>query len=96
MKRRWIPALLSVAAAGMAAALLLFLSGGTAAPDPMYRLAELDGRVAVYTAGEAGALARLTPIRVRLLPSEDRLRLREGIPARDGRELAILLEDLGS
>ena len=96
MKRRWIPALLTGVAAGMTAALLLFLSGGTAAPDAMYRLAELDGQVAVYAAGDAGAPARLTPIRVRLLPAEDRLRLREGIPARDRRELAMLLEDLGS
>ena len=96
MKKRWIPALLAGAAAGLAAAVLLFLTGGPAVPGAMYRLAELDGRVAVYAAGDAGALTRLTPIRVRLLPAEDRLRLREGIPARDGRELAMLLEDLGS
>ena len=51
---------------------------------------------ALSACGDAGAPARLTPIRVRLLPAEDRLRLREGIPARDRRELAMLLEDLGS
>ena len=68
----------------------------SAAPEETYRLAERDGVVAVFSPAGAQTPQEITDIRVRLLPAADRERLRTGIPAGDPRELAMLLEDLGS
>ena len=95
MKRRWIP-LLGGAGAVLTAAALLLALGGRTEPAAEYRLADYGGRVAVYGPGESETPRRVTAIRVQLLPAADRVQLREGIPAKDGRELAMLLEDLGS
>lgn len=74
-----------------------------AAPSPRplvredaYRLAERDGVVAVFSSSGAEEPEEITDIRVSLLPAADRERLQTGIPALDQRELAKLLEDLGS
>ena len=66
------------------------------ASEEAYRLAERDGVVAVFSPAGAAEPREITDIRVELLPSADRERLRSGIPAGDPRELAMLLEDLGS
>lgn len=61
-----------------------------------YVLGEYGGRVAVYCPAEGSAPRRVTDIPVELLPRPDREQLRDGIAVGDGRELAMLLEDLGS
>ena len=93
MRKRWISLL---GGGGVLLAAALLLPGRRTPPPAEYRLADYGGRVAVYGPGESGAPRRVTPICVQLLPAADRAQLREGIPARDGRELAMLLEDLGS
>ena len=97
MKRgRLIPLLGGVGAGLIAVAALLLMGGKTHSPVETYRLADYGGRVAVYGPGESALPGRITSIHVQLLPAADRAQLREGIPARDGRELAMLLEALGS
>ena len=59
-------------------------------------LAERDGVVAVFSPAGSEQPREITDIRVALLPAADRERLQAGILAGDRRELAMLLEDLGS
>ena len=61
-----------------------------------FRLAERDGVVAVFSPAGSELPREITDIRVALLPAADRERLQAGILAGDRRELAMLLEDLGS
>jgi hypothetical protein len=63
-------------------------------PEALYRLAEYDGRLAVFRAGSGSGPILVTSVRTALLPSADRTGLAEGIAAADDRELARLLEDL--
>ena len=63
-----------------------------------YILREKDGRVAVYyeTPVSGIDLKEVTPILIEGLRNEDRERLKKGIPVASKRELAHVLEDLGS
>ena len=99
MKRGTLHAVFLGAASALTAAgaaLLLLGSRPAATGGEKYRLGDYGGRVAVYCPGEGTLPREITAIPVQLLPAADRAQLREGIPARDGRELAMLLEDLGS
>ncbi len=81
------------AALGMAAIFSRLTSHSAPAA---YRVGEYGGLLAVFDSAEGAMPREVTDIRVEHLPSEDRVRLREGIPVRDDRELAMLLEDFGS
>ena len=63
-----------------------------------YLLQDSGGRVAVYRCradGTAGELITVTGIYTNLLPENDALRIKRGIPIRSQQELDLLLEDLG-
>ena len=95
-KGRWL-FLLGGAGAGLAVTAALLLGVGNLRTTPeLYRLADYGGRVAVYGPGGSALPGKITAIHVQLLPAADRAQLRNGIPARDRREVAMLLEDLGS
>lgn len=61
-----------------------------------YFLRDQNGRVAVFKGSRTREPLRLTGIETRGLRGTDRLLLQRGIPAADGSELLLLLEDLGS
>ena len=69
-------------------------------PDPTapcYILRDTGGRVAVYRCGTGSpdTLEQLTGIYVNLLPENDALRVKRGIPVYSRGQLQQLLEDLG-
>ena len=61
-----------------------------------YLLREVDGRVAVFCPGDGEEPSILTDIRVRDLPTADRLQLISGVSVSDQRAAARLLEDYGA
>lgn len=86
---------------GTAALLCAFTLGALRLPRTQtvrndFVLGEYGGCVAVYSPLQSGVPRRVTDIAVQLLPSADRVQLKNGIPVRDDRELLTLLEDLGS
>ncbi|MBR6114574.1 MAG: hypothetical protein IKQ10_05250 [Oscillospiraceae bacterium] len=98
MKRQTLSALL-IGAVLLTAAAVLFAAAWQdgereAAVPTGYLLVDCGGIVAVRDLGSE-SLPELTAIRTAFLPAADRDRLSAGIPAADGAELAVLLEDLG-
>ena len=73
-----------------AAALLLLCAPCHAAAG--YRIAEKDGRIALWDCGSS-CWAEITDVPVSSLPEADRSRLHRGIPAATAAEAAALLED---
>ncbi|MGE4354800.1 MAG: hypothetical protein AB7D36_12045 [Oscillospiraceae bacterium] len=63
--------------------------------DEGYMLREYLGKVGVFLPGETEPL-RMTDIETKNLPGADREELKEGIFTKNSKELAELLEDLGS
>jgi len=82
---------------GMALGLAMAFSLLTRHAEPAaYLVGEYGGCLAVFDAAAGETPREVTDVRVEHLPSADRLQLREGISVRDEKELAMLLEDLGS
>lgn len=61
-----------------------------------YFLRENDGFIAVFESKRSKEPLSVTSIETSLLRDTDRLLLNRGIPVKDGAELLLLLEDLGS
>lgn len=61
-----------------------------------YLLGEYEGYVAVWYPAQASIPAMITDISARDLPLQDRVELREGIPAADRDEVMRLLEDFAA
>ena len=93
MKRRGIRTACALLAAVFAAA---FTAARAASPrETAYRIAEYEGRLAVFDP-DSGRMRSVTAVYVDTLPRADREALADGISVRGERELAELLEDLGS
>lgn len=101
--RVWFAAFCLLCAAALALSVLRMaapqtLPGSQAQSAPAaYTVRDKGGRVAVYAADPAGGEREqaVYDIYVNLLPEQDVLRLRQGIPVADEAALQRLLEDLG-
>ncbi len=65
----------------------------TAAESELYRVAEHNGRIAVFSGHDTQPLYILSSPYFRDLPEYDRLLLKDGITASSNRELLKILED---
>ena len=101
MSKRWFWVLAALCALALALALLWMLAPRSVEPaprQPLYILRDVNGRVARYEPDQDTAQ---TPAEVyagvytNLLPEQDVLALREGIPVYSEEELQRLLEDFG-
>lgn len=101
MSKRWFWALAALCVLALALALLWMLAPRRVEPSPrqpLYVLRDLNGRVARYEPGQDTAQPPdevYAGVYTNLLPEQDVLALREGIPVYSEEELQRLLEDFG-
>lgn len=62
-------------------------------PEYAYILKEHEGRVAVFTAENPDEPEMILDTLVKYLPDYDRIQMQEGIPVKDLKTLAALIED---